>query len=1340
MSRTIAAALAFAVATAIVCAQEADLEKAVQEATKAGDLAKAKELCDQWAKAKPDDARPHLVLGRIYVEQNLIDEAIEAFETARELGPQNPEPACEMGRLFLKASMGEEAVAEFRAALELRKDFPPAVKGLAEAEALMAAPYAKGVHIKLGESNVERGLRQKHPQQTRVATIGGRQCRATERARGQFFIVFDVADEYVYDVDLPVRVAIEYYDIGIGRFGMRYDSSDTTAHRHGEWKDSPRITKTNSKTWKTAVISLPDAKFANRFWRSADFTICSEAWAYREDVYISSVRVTRGGLALGVEPKIAVADESSTCTVTARVVDAAGPVGDGAVVRFTTDRGAIVRQVETVAGTAKAILKPGTEPGEAAIAVETAEDKRVVHVPILPGRGRAVRRRVLLDSFGQSEAWRSEARERAQVTLEPGPEGPQGGRPSTRIAYEFSRSGGSAITLRRPMTLPGMPAKIGLWMKMDGSSTRVHAILVDATGQTLFYRVGVVVSEGWRRMEHDMGLAAYSQGGASDQRIHLPVRFEGLEFGKYYDPPGKLSGELCVQDLTVVTDVPQSATAAAHLDVNAADPDGRFNLPGPALVRVGLTNLSDEAGQAGVRWKATNEAGEVVAQGHTDAVDLPPGSYVTRDVPIRVAEPGFYQASFTLDGDDEASVKTVKFMTLRDMPRSILAGQIRRDGRSVVFRLSNRTDATARFSLSYRVLNDRQDALRKGPLGPPNMAVDAGEVVECPLPLDGLPTGPHSVLVLFDMADGQRFTSVLPHEIFPSTIAIAGRTRARDGAPILGASVRVQLIRHPDGHSELPGELVGVWTAASDDTGSFTLEAVPLPPDVDNHRLHFDAVADGFVDKSFDSPSLYSFVPSSQGTHLRSFIPSSTTNANVVTLRMTPGSALTGRVVGPDGEPVAGARVHGLGLRMRGRRVRSVQSYRPRITDGDGRLKFFVTPQTQVDLTLYPSQWAAKRVTLPAGKLDFGDIRLEAGTTVSGTLLDEHGKPAPGRWVAAERTDRRTSSTVSHPVRVAAKTEADGTFTLPPLKGTFTFWAPKAFQLWWTEPAQRSPRPRVVILPQQHSFDGTRERMELELRGVPQVKVAGRLIDPDGSPVKDTIVTLHVNMLGASMMRDFVATDADGRYTFKGIPRGIESLHVSARSIRRTIQGKRAYLRAMPLAHAMGNAARLKRVDHDVLGVDFQYQAYRSSVRSLRVTPRKKPAARGFLDGVAKAVQDAAKRLSQARPLTGRVLDEAGNGVRGAQARVALVRRPDDGQKDKEQLIGLWNVAAGADGKYAVASVHMPQQPQQCCVRVEIVAKGYAKMQREFPLRELLKAGTQALRVPELRLETEGNE
>jgi len=1291
MSRTIAAALTFTLATSLACAQDVDLAKAVQEATKAGDLAKAKQVCNQWTEKNPKDERPHIFLGRIYLKQDQIDEAIEAFETARELNPQNPDPACEMGRLFLKAGMGKEAVAEFQAALNVRKDYEPAVTGLAEAMALAENPYANGVYVKLSEFSEERGLRlvEGGPQhQTRAATVGGRECRGTDVANRNWFMDFDVDDEYLFDVDLPVRINIEYFDTGTDRISLKYDSTDFGAHLGGAAKNGGTIRKTNTGTWKKHTFMLPDARFSRR--GSADFCVSADPWAKRSDLFLSSVHVVRGGLQVRAEPKAVAIGGRGICTVIAKVLDAEGPVADGTVVHFTTDRGTVAATAETTGGEARAEFRAANEPGEAAVKARVGSEERVLPIPMLRGAGDVVRRRLVVHPFGQQEKWRTRGRKGAQLTITPAPDQLREGRPTTRVQYKLNQSDDKSwVGMDRSIALPGRPVKLGLWVHYDETDNIMRVELKDATGQTHAIEVGRMKWAGWRRTEVKVGPGVYSFGGANDGRIHFPVQFTGLRFRRYYSGgPKRCEGEIYLQDLTVVTDVPKSETVELTATINESTAGGDT-----MAFRVRLGNVTAEPVTGRLRWTVTDPDGGVVDEGRTEEIELGPEKRIFRDVTLKAIRSDAYRAKFVFeltDGGGDAQGQppsdAIRFTTVREASGSGLSAETRPVAGGVGVCVSNRRKEVAQVSLSYRVLSDQKEILRKGPLGQPNMTIEVGEVVECPVPLDGLPAGRYSILVLFDMADGQRLSSLLPHEILPSEIAIRAYTKARDGTPISGASVRVQLIRHPGGHSELPGELVGLWTVESDDTGEFIAKAVPVPPDVNNCRLYIDAIADGFVDKALGGPSL------------RGFIPSSTRGARVYTLRMTRGSALTARVVGPDGEPAAGARVHGVGARMQGRRVRSVQPFRSRITDEDGCFTFFVTPETQMDLIVYPSQWAAKRVTLPVGELDPDDIRLEAGATVSGTLLDEHGKPAAGHWVAAERTDSRTSSVVSHPVRVAVKTEADGTFTLSPLKGTFTFWTPKGFQLYWGEPVQPSPLPRVAILPQQHSFDGTRERMELTLRGVPQVKVAGRLLDPDGNPVADTVVTLRVNMLGASTMRDFAATDADGRYTFEGIPRGIENIHVSARSLRRTIQGKRAYLRAMPVAYAMGNVARLERVERDVLDVDFRYHILQRGASRLRSVPRKTSAAPSLLSGIAKAVQDAAKRLAQTRPLTGCVLDEAGKGVREAQVRVEFVRRPKNGQKDGAQGIALWKVITDADGKYAVTAVPMPQQPEQCCI------------------------------------------
>ena len=1310
----------------LLCGAEMDFQRAVEEAIKVGDLPKAKELCSRWAEKKPTDERPHLALGRIYVKQKLIDEAIEEFEIARELNPLNPGPACEMGQLFLMAGMGTEAVAEFRAALEVRKDYPPAVKGLAEAEALMADPYAKGTHIKLGVSNEERGVRQKLQEQTRVATIGGRQCRATNRAKGQHFLMFDVADEYLFDVDTPVRVVIEYYDEGRGSFAIRYDSTDSSAHRHGAWKDAPAARRTNSRTWKTVVLNLPDARFANRLWARTDFAICSEAWYGREDVYISSVRVTRWGLAVGVEPKIAVADGSSACTVTARVVDAAGPVGDGTVVRFTTDRGEIAREVTTVAGAARAVLKPGREPGEATIAVQTAEDRRVVHVPIVPGRGPAVRRRVLLDSFEHGEAWRLEPGKH-QVTAERGPEG-RDGRPSTRITYQFSRRSSSAITFRRPIALPGRPAKLGLWLKGDASHSRLHAVFVDATGQYLVYRVGVLLSEGWQWMEHDIGSVTYFRDGAADGRMHLPVRLDGLELGRYYDPPGKVSGEICVQDLTLVTDVPKSAMATAHLDVNAVDPNCRFSLPDPPVFQVTLTNLGDEAEQGGVRWKATDEMGKAVDEGRIDTVDIPPGSSVTTDVAIRVAGPGVYQASFTLDGGNEASTKTVTFVALRFPPRNSPTGQIRRDGRNIAFRLTNRTDAATRFSLSYRLLNAKREVVRKETLDAAGVAIAPGEELEIPVSIEGLAPGRYSAVLLFDMGDGKVFTRLLSFDAYSETVTAVVKVLADGDRPVAEASVRARLFHFPHQRLQSRGRTLQEWEVQTDEAGLFKLSELRVPDDIPLCRVYVDIVATGLVDRhhNFRADQFMSFDARPRPAP---------------TLHMTRGVQFSGRVVGSDEMPVPDASVYAMGILKEKNRPSKVQFHRARKTGPDGRFELEAAANAAMELTVHAPPWAPKRVLIPAGQLDAGDLSLERGATVSGTLVDADGEPASGYWVVAEGTARVPSPVRVSPVVVAAKTGPDGAFTLPTLKGEYVVSTPASFQLWNIQTRRHSPSPRLAILPRTLTLD--RDPVELKLRGVRQARIAGRVLDVNGAPQKEIGVSLHCLGLGRRFMSDEARTDDGGRFAFEGIPIGLKGVMISVPALRPWKQAKRIYLRARPLDHVAGRDGRghvlLNQIKTDLLNVDFQFQYWSPKDGFLGTSATaaltRGAASRSVLDGLGSAFQDIVKRLTQGTPLAGRVLDEAGKGVQGARVRVLLVRSPVDGQPAEGKAIGPWQAVAGADGRYTCAAVSTPADAAQYIVRIEVIATGYVKKRQDFPLPPLLTSGARRLRVPDLSLE-----
>jgi len=1313
----------------IAVPQEADLQKAVQKAIEAGNLPKAKQLCDAWAEKKPDDEQPYLSLGRIYSRLDLMDRALEQFEIARAIDPLSPEPSCELGRLFLKARKAQQAIVEFQAALKVLKGYEPARKGLAEAEELLANPYRDGVHIKLGESNEEYGLKQLRKEQSRVSTIGGRQCRGMDVAGHVSFLYFDVDDEYLSDVDLPVKVTVEYYDEGSHYFRLKYDSTDPGAHWHGAHKRAERVKRTDSKTWKKHTFSLPDARLANRA-SGADLIL----WRDRENLHVASVHVVRGGLAASVEPRVAACH--GICVVTAKVEGAQGPVPDGTTVRFATDRGTIAAEAETVGGEARADLEAGDQAGEAIVTVQAGEDKCAVLVPILQGRGEIVRRRLLLDRFQSATDWQKGGTKGTEATLDTGPALDHDGRPSTKLVYKLAKGESNTyVSLARTMLLPGRPTSLGLWVRQDATSGVLNVDLVDATGQIHSFALGAMKSPKWHWMEQAIGQATHRHGGANDGRLHLPVRLRRLFLRRGYGARARdvEGGEISLRNLVLVTEIPESETVL--LDVVPDGPSADFDVATGAAFRSNVVNLRGERLQAPLRWSITNDEDRVVVEGSIEGFEVEAATRRSERTTQRLDRPGVYRATFTLEVDDsdvevqqEALSKHVAFLILRDVSQIGLSTKASPVDRGRVVQIANAGDEKRQFALSYRLLNARYEVVRRCVPDEPNMTMEPGEALDLPVSLDRLTAGRYRALLLFDMAGGERFTRLLPLDVYPDVATLPVKIVAEDDTPIPDASVRARLVQRPHRRLDNQDRTLQEWDVQTDEMGLCELAELRVPGDPSLCRVYVDVVAEGLADRQ-------------RTTYLSRLVRPDVSPSPTHTVRLSRGVALKGRVVGGDGQPVSDARVTAMGVLRKRNRIHRISWHRPRTTDADGRFEVNVSPDMEIELTAYAAQWAPKGILVPAGKQDSGDIQLQPGAVVKGTFLDEQGKPVSGYWVTLESCEHGPSSIMVSPVVVAAQTGPDGTFVLPPLKGPCVLSTPASLQPWATGARRHSPQPRIVARPQSLTLD--RDDVELKLRAVPQVRVAGRVLDIDGKPLRDTRLRLNQNQPICHMTSDQAVTDENGRFMFEGIPSGQTGMRASVSTLRPWKRDKQIYLRAKPIKHDEWQNGLGAVADKDVLDLDFQFCFWSSRDGFMDTSPDGRPVPRpkrGLMAGLGDALQGIAKSLAQTTSLTGRVLDEAGNGLQGAQVRVELVRPPNAGQKGKEQVIGSWNTEAGADGTYVLAAMPVPPEAERYRVRVEIAAEGYAKMEREVPLRELLKPGVRTLRMPDLRLATEGNE
>jgi len=249
----------------------------------------------------------------------------------------------------------------------------------------------------------------------------------------------------------------------------------------------------------------------------------------------------------------------------------------------------------------------------------------------------------------------------------------------------------------------------------------------------------------------------------------------------------------------------------------------------------------------------------------------------------------------------------------------------------------------------------------------------------------------------------------------------------------------------------------------------------------------------------------------------------------------SPVVAITGKVTGPDGKPIANAAV--LALPMPRREV-SFKSPRPDVpkasagkTDAAGSFKLEGLGAGPFAVRVAAAGLAPTVLSdIPAGAAV--NVRLKPGVAVAGRVLDlTSQKPIAGATVTGvEKDGARFGKEAAHTVR----TGDDGTFLIVDC-------APGIVVVEAIAPAKARARlDRVVakaLAPgEERNFDANTLYLQ------PGGRIAGRVLGPDGKPLADAIVTAMPSDGSLfAMVRDARSaqrTGADGTFAFDGINAG----------------------------------------------------------------------------------------------------------------------------------------------------------------------------------------------------------
>ncbi len=248
-------------------------------------------------------------------------------------------------------------------------------------------------------------------------------------------------------------------------------------------------------------------------------------------------------------------------------------------------------------------------------------------------------------------------------------------------------------------------------------------------------------------------------------------------------------------------------------------------------------------------------------------------------------------------------------------------------------------------------------------------------------------------------------------------------------------------------------------------------------------------------------------------------------------IEMKPGRTLAGRVTGPAGEPVPGARLtlrEEMVFRLPGGESKVSSSRDLGGTDGEGKFRLDGLPGT-VDLAVSAAGYRLKRLpAVPVPEEGDGEgleISLEKGSALEIRALDDRGAPVAGATIEARRIDSLVPETQGFFNQ--GQTDAEGRCRLDDM-----------------EPGRYG----VSARSEEHGYaEATLEvkagvnARDLVFSG--GVEVSGRVSDENGAPVPSAILSLRPLEPGAA----FTASgSADGTFRFPAVGDGTFRLSGSA--------------------------------------------------------------------------------------------------------------------------------------------------------------------------------------------------
>jgi len=264
-------------------------------------------------------------------------------------------------------------------------------------------------------------------------------------------------------------------------------------------------------------------------------------------------------------------------------------------------------------------------------------------------------------------------------------------------------------------------------------------------------------------------------------------------------------------------------------------------------------------------------------------------------------------------------------------------------------------------------------------------------------------------------------------------------------------------------------------------------------------------------------------------------------------IELWPAEPLTGRVVDPEGQPLAGVKLLAYS-KADTKDFSDYGSFFRTQTDQQGRFTFNMVQGGPSLFWIVPKDYAPQQFVSGTKRGDWGDIRLEKGVSLSGRVVNVSGEPVAGVWVNLSHiaSQREIHVPVGSAMNRSARTDEDGSFRLNPMKPGKCRIEVGGFprEITYYKPARNPVVVPDVFVPREIEILPQAAQRPITIQAVPHVRFVGQYVNSKGEPCGGHEVSVWGKMNGL-FFHTYLRPDSKGRIVGR-LPKGLQRTRLDA--------------------------------------------------------------------------------------------------------------------------------------------------------------------------------------------------